>query len=64
MEYTPINIIYEPIYDENVPVQCYFTDKIHFAYRIYVGENAKGKEQIKHRTVRQCPYCEFFFYKK
>ena len=63
-EYTPINIIYEPIHEENVPVLYYFTDRIHFAYRSYLGENVKGEEQIKHQTVRQCPYCEVFIYKK
>ena len=34
-----------------IPVPCYFTDKIHLACRSYFGENVKGEEQIKHRTV-------------
>ena len=63
IEFTPINIIYEPIYDENIPVSCYFTDKIHLAYRSYLGECVKGEELIKHRTTRQCPYCENFLAK-
>ena len=64
IEFTPINIIYEPIYDENVPVPCYFTDKIHLACRSYIGRYDKEEEQIKHLTVRQCPYSENAFGKK
>ena len=33
VELTPIEIVYEPIYDGNVPLSCYFTDKIHLADR-------------------------------
>ena len=30
-EVAPVNVVYEPIYDENVPVLCYFTGEIHLA---------------------------------
>ena len=30
-EVIPINIVYEPIYDETIPVPCYFTSEIHLA---------------------------------
>ena len=33
VEFAPIRIVYEPIYDENVPVPCYFTDQIYLTYR-------------------------------
>ena len=61
IEFTPINIAYEPIYDENVFLPCYFTDQIHLSYGSYIGRNVKGEEKIKHQTVRQCPYYENFF---
>ena len=62
-EFIPINVVYEPIYDETVPVPCYFTNEIHLAYRSYVGKFDKENEQISHRTVRQCCYCHNFFAK-
>ena len=46
-----------------MPVPCYFTDKIHLAYRSYIGKYAKEKEKIKCPIVRQCPFCENFFAK-
>ena len=62
-ELTPINVVYEPIYDENVLVPCYFTNEIHLAYRSYVGQFDKGNKKIIHRTVRQC-YCWQNFFAK
>ena len=62
-ELTPINVVYEPIYDENVPVPCYFTNEIHLAYRSYVGQFDKGNKKIIYRTVRQC-YCWQNFFAK
>ena len=32
-EFFPIGIVYEPIYDERVPVLCFFTDRMFLAYR-------------------------------
>ena len=61
IELTPIKIIYEPICDENVTVPCYFTYKIYLAYRSYIGRYVKGEEKVGHPTVKQCPYCEYFF---
>ena len=61
IEFTPIDIVYKPIYDENVPEPCYYTDQIHLACRSYIGTNIKAKEKILHQTVWQCPYCENFF---
>ena len=66
VNFTPINIVHEPIYNEHTLVPCYFTDKVHLAYRSYrsyVGVNVKGSEKITHPTVRQCQYCENFFAK-
>ena len=62
-ELIPINVVYEPIYDETVPVPCYFTNEIHLAYRSYVGTFNKGNEHIIHRTVCQCCFCQKVFAK-
>ena len=62
-EFVPINVVYESIYDENVPVPCYFTNEIHLAYRSYIGKLDNGNERMTHRTVRQCCYSQNFFSK-
>ena len=63
VNFTPTNIVFEPIYDEHTPVLWYFTDQVHLAYRSYIGVNVKGSEIITHPTVRDCQYCEYFFAK-
>ena len=45
VDFTPINIVYEPSFDENVPVTCNFTDRIHLAYKCHVGGFDKGKKK-------------------
>ena len=49
IEFTPINIVYEPIYDENVPVSRCYTNQIHLAYRNYLRKIIKRKGNIEHR---------------
>ena len=61
--FIPIDIVYKPIYDKNVEGSCYFTDKIHLAYRSYIGRNIKVEEKVGHPSIRQCYYCENFFAK-
>lgn len=63
IDFASINIVYEAIYDQNVPVPCYFTGQIHLAYRSYIGRNVKIKGKLGHLTVRQCHYCKNFFAK-
>ena len=58
-EVVPINVVYEPIYNENILVPCYFT----LAYRIYLGYFDKEKGQIKNKTVHHCHYCQNLFVK-
>ena len=60
-EFTPINIIYEPVLNDKIPIPCFFTDQIHLAYRSYIAVVQKEKENIHSRTVKQCYYCESFF---
>ena len=43
VDIAPINIVYEPMFDGNIPVPCFFTDQIHLAY---IGGFDKGKERI------------------
>ena len=33
IDLTPIDISYEPSYDESIPVPCFFTDQIILAYK-------------------------------
>ena len=63
-EVISMEVVYEPIFDQTVPVPCYFTSEIHLAYRSYVGHFDKGKELVSNRTVRQCYYCQNLFCKK
>ena len=63
IELTPINIVYEPTFDEKIPVPCFFTDQIFLAYRSYIGRFDKGKERISNRIVQQYHYCEKSFAK-
>ena len=62
-ELIPINVVYESICNETVPVPSYFTNKIHLAYRSYVGTFNKGNEHISHRTVHQCCFSQNIFAK-
>ena len=63
IELTAINIVYELIFDEKIPVPCFFTDQIFLAYRSYIGRFDKGKERISNRIVKQYHYCEKLFAK-
>ena len=53
IEFTPINIIYEPVYDEKFPVPCFFTSQIHLAYKSFIGRFDKGVGRILNHVVRQ-----------
>ena len=54
IDLTPIDISYEPSYDESIPVSCFFTDQIVLAYKCYIGRIDRGKEHVSSRTVKQC----------
>ena len=62
-DFTAIDIVYEPIYDENLPIPCFFTSQIQLAYRSYIGRFKNGKEEIVHYAVKQCHYCQNSFKK-
>lgn len=63
IDFVLINIVYEPNYDESVPVACYFTNPIHLAYKSHVGRFNKEKERIVNKIVKQCHFCQTFFAK-
>ena len=63
VDFTPLDIVYKPTYDENIPIPCLFINQIHLAYRSYLGQFTKREEKIIHRTVKQCHYCENVFVK-
>ena len=56
-----MSIAYEPVYDKEVPVPCFFTDQIYLSYKSYISRFDKGKERLVNRTVRQCYYCRNLF---
>ena len=63
IDFRPIDIVYEPSFDESTPVVCNFTPKINLAYKSYMGKMVKGEEKVYNRTIRQCYYCQNYFSK-
>ena len=63
INFRPIEIVYEPSFDERTPVVCNFTLKINLAYKSYMGNMMKGEEKVYNRTIRQCYYCQNYFSK-
>ena len=63
IDLTPIDIAYEPSYDENIPAPCFFTGQIFLAYKSYIGRIDRSKECIFSRAVKQCHFCENLFAK-
>lgn len=59
--YIPIDIVYEPTFDLDKPVFCYFCPQIHLAYRSYIEKLRNGSRYITNATVRQCHFCNNFF---
>ena len=63
IDLTPIDIVYEPSYDESIPVPYFFTDQFFLAYKSYIGRMDRGKERVSSRAVKQCYFCQDFFAK-
>ena len=40
----PIDIVYEPSYDENITVPFFLTDQIFLTYESYIGRIDRGNE--------------------
>ena len=62
-EIISIHIAYEPVYDGNIAVPCFLTDKIHRAHRSCIEKMKNRKENKGHPSVRQSHYCENCFAK-
>ena len=58
--FLPIDIIYNPVKNENEIINCYFTDKIHLAYRTSYNEGTKT-DTLKHTNAFRCYFCTKFF---
>lgn len=60
-KFIPIDIVYEPRYNESFPVLYLSTDEIYLAYRSYIGKMIRWKEKKEDLTVKDCYYCENYF---
>ena len=61
-EFSPIDIIYKPVKNQNEIINCYFTDKIHLAYRTTYNDGTKNA--LKHTSAFRCYFCTKFFCRK
>ena len=59
-DFSPIDIVYKPVKEENETIDCFFTDKIHLAFRTTFNEG----EKTKHTYAFRCYYCTNFFSRK
>ena len=55
--FSPIDIVYKPVKNQNEIINCYFTDKIYLAFRTTYSEG----EKMKHTNAFRCYYCTKFF---
>ena len=58
--FLPIDIIYKPVKKQNEIINCFFTDKIHLAYRTSYNNDQK-LQLLKHSTAFRCHYCPKYF---
>ena len=61
--FTPVDIIYKPVKRENEILNCFFTEKLHLAYRTSYNETKIWKT-LKHTCAFQCYYCSKFWTQK
>ena len=55
--------MYEPTFDLDKPVFCYFCPEMHMACRSYIEKFRNGSRYVINATVRQCYFCNNFFVK-
>ena len=58
IEFQSIDLVYEPSFDKDTPLVCYFSPKIYLAYKSYIGCFENGQERVKNRTVRLKFLCQ------
>ena len=59
-KFCPIKIIYKPVWKCTEIINCYFSDKLTFAFRSTFGENSK----IRHSIAFQCYFCSNYYGRK
>ena len=59
-DFLPIDIIYKPIKKEDEIIDCFFTDKIHLAYRTTYNNDQKT-DKLRHGYAFRCHYCSVYF---
>ena len=62
-EFTPIDIIYKPVIKQNAILNCFFTDKLHLAYKAVYNETTKW-DKLKSSCAFQCYFCGKFWTRK
>ena len=59
-EFTPVDIIYKPVKKENAILNCFFTDKLHLAYKAVYNETTKW-DKLTSSCAFQCYFCSKFW---
>ena len=59
-EFTPVDIIYKPVKKENAILNCFFTDKLHLAYKAVYNETTKW-DKLTSSCAFQCYFCGKFW---
>ena len=62
-DFTPVDIIYKPVKKENEILNCFFTDKLHLAFRATYNETTKW-EKLYNSSAFQCYFCSKFWTRK
>ena len=62
-EFTPVDIIYKPVKKQNAILNCFFTDKLHLAYKAVYNETTKW-QKLKSTCAFQCYFCGKFWTRK
>ena len=59
-EFSPINIIYKPVKKRNAVLNCFFTDRLHLAYKAVYNESVKW-DKLKSACAFECYFCGRFW---
>ena len=62
-DFNPVDIIYKPVKKENEILNCFFSDKLHLAFRASYNEITTWKK-LTHSCAFQCYFCSKFWIRK
>ena len=62
-DFTPVDIIFKPVKKENEILNCFFSDKLHLAFRASYNETTTWKN-LTHTCAFQCYFCSKFWTRK